>query len=320
MKVVFYGTPEFALPTLERLIDSSHEVVAVVTQPDRPAGRGRKLTPPPVKVRALEAGLPVIQYKSARDPELLETLRPYAPDVAVVVAYGNILPKTLLDLPKHGSLNIHASLLPKYRGAAPIQWAIVNGETKSGVSIMQMDEGMDTGPEVARAEVDILEDDDAISLSGMLSLQGSALMVEVLDELEAKGSLESTEQDHASATRAPMISKDDARINWSLNAEKVILMIRGFLPWPRAWTMKKEDRYAFTGAEACAAEWLPGNAFEDRIPTGAVLEALKGRGFAVKCGEKTAVLITRVQPPGKPEMGGFDAVNGGSVKIGDLFE
>lgn len=319
MKVVFYGTPDFALPTLERLLESKHEVVAVVTQPDRPAGRGRKLTPPPIKVRAEAEGLPIFQYKSARDPELAEKLKEFSPDVAVVVAYGNILPKSLLDLPKHGSLNVHASLLPKYRGAAPIQWAVVRGETKTGVTIMQMDEGLDTGPMVAVAEVDILEDDDAISLAYMLSLQGASLMVEVLDELESHGHLHAQEQDHANATKAPMISKDDARIDWSKPAEQIILLVRGFLPWPKAWTYLKDNRLSVTAAEACAPEWVPGNTFDERIPIGAIVEVLKGRGFAVKCGHNSVMLVKRVRIEGKPEMSAVDAVNGGLLKLGDIF-
>ncbi len=321
MKVLFYGTPEFAVPTLQHLLDSNHEVVAVVTQPDKPFGRGRKLKAPPIKELAEQHNIPVLQPTSVKKGDFLEAIKPFAPDVAVVVAYGKILPRAVLDLPRHGCINIHASLLPKYRGAAPIQWAVVNGEETTGVTIMQMEEGLDSGPIIAREEVPILEDDDANSVANMLSMVGAAKIVDVLDQLEAGGSLSMEPQDHEAATLAPLIKRDMARIDWTKSAEEIIWLIRGFLLWPKAFTTLKDSEIKIVGADACAPDWVPASAFTDDIEPGTVVEVLKRRGFVVKTGgDHGVVLITRVQPPGKPEMGAFDYVNGGGIDVGNIFK
>lgn len=320
MKVLFYGTPSFAVPALERLLESRHKVVAVVTQPDKPAGRGKKLTAPPVKALAEQHGLPVLQPASVRKPEFLAEITPLQPDVAVVVAYGKILPRAVLDLPRHGSINIHASILPKYRGAAPIQWAIINGERETGVTIMQMDEGLDSGPIIDIERMDILDDDDAESVANMLSMMGGAKIVEVLDRLESEGSLPRTEQDHEAATRAPLIEREMARIDWSRKAEEVILSIRGFLPWPKAFTTIGGKELKITGADGCHPDWVHEAAFREEVAPGTVVDILKGRGIVVRSGgEKGLVLVTRVQPEGKPQMGAADFVNGGGVEVGDVF-
>ena len=320
MRVVFFGTPTFAVPTLQMLLDSPHEVVAVVTQPDKPAGRGHKLNAPPVKVLALEHDIPVLQPKSVRTPEFAEQLRALAADVAVVVAYGKILPKAVLDAPRYGCLNVHASLLPAYRGAAPIQWAIINGEQHTGITIMQLDEGLDTGPMIARRELPILEDDDTLSLTNMLSYVGAELMVEVLAQLERDGSLPKEAQDPEKASYAPLIEREMARIDWSKPAEKILWAVRGFQPWPKTFTSLKGRELKITGAEACATEWVPESAFDERIKPGTVVEIFKGRGFVVRTGgEKGLVLVTRVQPPDKPEMGAQDFVNGGGLEIGTVL-
>lgn len=318
MRIVFFGSPEFAVPTLRMLLGSSHEVVAVVTQPDKVRGRGRKVSPTPVKALAEEHGIPVLQPTSVRTDEFLSDLQALQPDVAVVVAYGKIVPKSVLDTPVHGCLNIHASLLPAYRGAGPIQWAIINGETTTGVSIMQMDEGMDTGPVVAMKEVDILEDDDAISLANLLSHEGASLMEEVLDTLQASGKLESTPQDESKASHAPLIQRDMARIDWNTPTEKIICAVRGFMPWPKAYTTLKDTELKITGVDACHPDWVPPPAFRKEVPPGMVVEILKGRGFIVRTGgEKGVLLVTRVLPPGKGEMGAIDFVNGGGISVGD---
>ncbi len=320
MKVVFFGTPNFAVPTLQKLLEAGHEVAAVVTQPDKPAGRGLQMKAPPVKTFALEHGLRVLQPKSAKAPEFADELRAIAPEVAVVVAYGKILPRAVLDIPRHGCLNVHASLLPKYRGAAPIQWALINGETRTGVSIMQLDEGMDTGPVVSTVEVDILEDDDAVSLANMLSMMGAEEMRIVLERLAREGRLDSAPQDNAAATMAPLIERDTARIDWEMKAEDVILRIRGFLPWPKAWTMAGDREFKLISAEACAADWLVVKSVErDEILPGTVVDVLKGRGIVVKAGERTLVLVTRLQPQDKPVMKAADAVNGGLITVGTRF-
>ncbi|MDX2177739.1 MAG: methionyl-tRNA formyltransferase [Candidatus Sumerlaeia bacterium] len=317
MRVVFFGSPAFALPTLQMLIDSPHEVAAVVSQPDKPAGRGLRMTPPPVKELALANGLPVLQPEKVRTDAFAEELAALAPDVAVVVAYGKILPKRILETPRHGCLNIHASLLPKYRGAAPIQWAIVRGETKTGVSIMQLDEGMDTGAVVSTAEVDILEDDDARSLADMLSMVGADEMRKALERLAADGRLDATPQDHAQATMAPLIKRDDARIDWARSAEEIICAARGFVVWPQAFTANAGKELKITGVDACAADWVVAGALDDdRIPPGTVVDALKPRGFVVKTGNRGLLLVTKVKPEGGKEMGALDALNGGVVRIG----
>lgn len=308
------------MPALRALIESSHSVVASVSQPDKPAGRGRHLASPPVKRFALEHGIPVLQPASVRTEEFIAEVERLQPDVGVVVAYGKILPVPVLEAPRHGCLNIHASLLPAYRGAAPIQWAIINGEDKTGVTIMKMDEGMDTGPMVASRESPILEDDDAASLGALLSLEGARLMIEVLDTLEKEGELPLTGQDDEAASKAPLIRREMARIDWSQPAERIHCMVRGFLPWPKAFTTLNGRELKITGVEAVDPAWLPSTAFHERVPPGMVVDLFKGRGFAVRTGgEKEAVLVTKVQPPGKQEMGGSDFVNGGGVNVGDML-
>ncbi|MBI1289661.1 methionyl-tRNA formyltransferase [bacterium] len=320
MKVLFYGTPQFAVPTLERLLESKHEVVAVVTQPDKPSGRGMKLTASPVKVLAVSRGIPVLQPQSVKTEEFHAEIAKFAPDVAVVVAYGKILPRRVLDVPRHGSLNVHASLLPGYRGAAPIQWAIIRGETKTGVAIMQMDEGMDTGAVVDMREVPILEDDDTVSLGHMLSYTGAEAMVQTLDRLAEEGSLAATPQEHDKATYAPLIKREMARIDWTQAPEQLLCHIRGFQLWPKAFTALGAIELKITGADACSADWVPASAFDDRVAPGTIVEVFKGRGFAVRTGgERGVITITRVQPPGKPEMGAFDFLNGGGAEVGKVL-
>ncbi|MCB2155928.1 methionyl-tRNA formyltransferase [bacterium] len=320
MKVAFFGTPDFAVITLERLLASSHEVVAVVTQPDKPAGRGRKLTPPPVKVLAEQSGLPVHQPKSVRGEEFRRQLADLSVDVAVVVAYGKILPKELLEVPRHGFLNVHASLLPKYRGAAPIQWALVNGEETTGVSIMQIDEGLDTGPVLARHSVDILEDDDARSMMETLSVYGADLMITVLDMIEEHGHAHAEAQDDSKATMAPLIHREDAHIDWSKPAESIIWMVRGFQLWPGAHTtFNKGQALKITGMEAVDPTWVSTDWQDKAVPEGTVVETLRNRGFVVKTGHGGLVLVTRAQPAGKKEMDAHALVNGGVIDVGTQF-
>ncbi len=320
MKILFFGTPHFAVPTLQRLIESPHKIAGVITQPDKPKGRGRKLAPPPVKELALEHDLHVLQPRSVKKEDFHQEIAALDADAAVVVAYGKILPSAVLETPRHGCLNIHASLLPQYRGAAPIQWALANCEQKTGITIMQMDEGMDRGPIIAQQEIDILEDDDAISVSNMLSMVGAELMAQVLDDLEKNGDLAKEPQDDSQASMAPLIERDMARIDWGESAEKIICRVRGFLPWPKAFTSLNGKELKITAAEACDKAWVPATAFDERLPTGSLVEILKSRGFVVKCGgEEGLVLVTRVQPEGKPEMGAFDFYNGGGIGIGDLL-
>ncbi len=318
MRVVFMGTPEFALPALERLIESPHEIVAVVTQPDRPAGRGRKLKAPPVKERALRAGLPVLQPEKLRKEKFHETLAALAPDVAVVVAYGKILPREVLEVPRHGCLNIHASLLPKYRGAAPIQRAMAEGETTTGVTIMKIDEGLDTGPMVCAEEVDILDDDDHVSLANTLSVVGADLMMRALAQLERDGSLPLTPQDGSQATLAPPITREDARIDWSAGNERVICLTRAMLPWPVAWTTCKNGEFKVLAAEPLTDEFGDAIRPGPQVRPGQVFALVKGRGIAVATGDG-AVLLTRLQLPGRAPADAAALINGRIVEEGEIL-
>src|SRR5262249_52046399 len=232
LRVAFMGSPEFAGPPLGA-VPAPHDVAVVVTQPDKPAGRGRHVEPPPVKLVAERAGVPVLQPRSARAPELVDALRRFAPDVAVVVAYGKILPQAVLDVPRHGCLNVHASLLPRYRGAAPIQWAIIRGETETGITIMKLDAGMDTGPMLLRRAVAIAEEDTAGTLAARLAPLGAELMREALVRLEA-GAQGAAPPDGAGATPAPLLKKEDGRIDWTRPARAARDLVRGVDPWPGA--------------------------------------------------------------------------------------
>jgi methionyl-tRNA formyltransferase len=238
LKVLFYGTPEFALPTLESLLEC-HTVVAAVTQPDKPAGRGRHLSPPPVKERALAAGLPVLQPPRLRDPGWPERLRELDADVAVVVAFGQILPKAVLDVPSRGSINVHGSVLPRYRGAAPIAWAIIRGETEAGITTFQMDPGMDTGDVLLTESTPIDPEETAGELSARMSVMGARVLIRTLDALDT---LTAVPQDHARATLAPRLKKEDGWLRFGEPAASLVNRVRGTNPWPGAAVMTPAGR------------------------------------------------------------------------------
>ncbi len=246
MRVLFYGTPEFALPTLDALLER-HTVVAAITQPDRPAGRGQRLSPPPVKARAERAGVPVIQPPRIRDPGWPERLAELEPDIAVVVAFGQILPKAVLDVPRRGSINVHASLLPRYRGAAPIAWAIIRGETETGITTFQMDPGMDTGGMLLSESTGIGPDETAAELSARLSEIGARVMIRTLDELD---SLAPKPQDHAQATLAPRLKKEDGWLRLGEPARELVNRVRGGNPWPGASVITPAGRLIIWRAAA----------------------------------------------------------------------
>lgn len=235
MKLIFMGTPDFAVPCLERLIEAGHEIAAVFSQPDKPRGRKMILTPPEVKVCALKHGLTVYQPKSLRNDEAMELIKEIAPDCIVVAAYGKILPKAMLELPKYGCINVHGSLLPKYRGSAPIQWSVINGEKETGVTIMQMAEGVDTGDMLYQKAIPIGIDDTAESMFEKLSDLGGEMIVEALDLLE-EGKLTPIKQDETLATHAPMLNKEIAVIDWNKSALEVHNLVRGLYSWPIAQT------------------------------------------------------------------------------------
>ncbi|OQX05842.1 MAG: methionyl-tRNA formyltransferase [Desulfobacteraceae bacterium IS3] len=234
-RIVFMGTPDFAVPALESLHRNGYDVALVVTQPDRPKGRGRKLLPPPVKTSALSLGYETIQPESVKTPEFAERLRQTDADIFVVVAFGHILPKSVLDIPKTAAINIHASLLPKYRGPAPIQRAVINGEKESGVTTMFMDKGLDTGDILLSEPLEITEDDTAGSLHDRLSILGADLLIKTLKAF-AENTIQPVTQNHEQATYAPMLKKEDGRIDWTKPARNIETFIRGMNPWPGAFT------------------------------------------------------------------------------------
>ncbi|MES1955593.1 methionyl-tRNA formyltransferase [Salinisphaera hydrothermalis] len=299
MRIVFAGTPEFALPTLQAIADSGHELVAVFTQPDRPAGRGRKLKPSPVKAAALDLGLPVFQpEKLKKNAEALEQLAALEPDVMVVVAYGLILPKAVLELPTYGCLNVHASLLPRWRGAAPIARAIEAGDAETGVTIMQMDVGLDTGDMLAVRRWPIDETTTAGALHDALAAQGGAALVEVLDALP--DGLKPEPQDDAKATYAAMLDKAEAAVDWSQPAMRIARLVRAFSPWPVVHAELDGDRVRFWQA-------VSRNTSAAAEPGTVVAVGRDGIDIATVDG---ILRVTELQLPGKRRMSAADAANG----------
>jgi methionyl-tRNA formyltransferase len=233
MRVVFLGTPGFAVPTLEALVSAGHDVICVVTQPDRPRGRGRLLTASPVKEAAQRRHLAVYQPERIRRPDAVAALAALRPEAMVVVGYGQIIPQSVIDIPRHGIINVHASLLPKYRGAGPVQWAIANGEIRTGVTTMRIDAGLDTGDMLLKAETDIGPEETAVELGMRLAAKGAALLIETLANI---ASIVPQKQDAAQATYAPLLKKDDGVIDWRQPAQTIHNRVRGFQPWPGAYT------------------------------------------------------------------------------------
>lgn len=290
-RIIFMGTPDFAVPCLEALIKSQDEVVAVITQPDRRAGRGKKTTPPPVKVCAESAGIPVLQPSKIRTDEFRETLASFNPDLMVVVAYGRILPLSLLELPPLGCINVHGSLLPRHRGAAPIQWAIMEGDSEVGVTVMQMDEGMDTGDMLLPATTETTDHETAGTLFTKLSELGASTLVNALDLLR-HGKLVPIPQDHTLATKAPPLKKEDGLLDWTMSARKLHCRIRGLDPWPSSYTYLDGKRFRFFSPEVVHKK--------SDEPPGTLLAA-DVMGLLIATGEEM-LLIKEIQPEGKKRM------------------
>ncbi len=305
MRVAFLGTPVFAVPPLDALGRAGHELVAVVAQPDRPAGRGQALREPATKAWARARDVPVLQPEKVRDGKLAAELRALRPDVLCVAAYGRILGKDLLELAPFGALNVHGSLLPRYRGAAPIQWAIASGERETGVSIMQMDEGLDTGDVLLQRAVPIAPDDTAETLAPRLAALGGEALAEAL-ELLAKGELVPVRQDASKATLAPILEKEHGKVDWSRPAAEIANRLRGFTPWPGAWTTLDGRTVKLLAATASAA---PGGAPAPGASPGSARKEA-GRGLAVACGAGTSLLVTRLQPEGKAAQDALAFLNG----------
>jgi methionyl-tRNA formyltransferase len=299
MRIVFLGTPEFAVPSLEALVRAGHDVAAVFTQPDRPKGRGKQLAQSPVKVAAKRLGIPVHQPERIRRPGSIETLQNLGAEVMVVVGYGQIIPQSIIDLPAHGILNVHASLLPKYRGAAPIQWSIANGETETGVTIMRIDAGLDTGNILLKARTAIRPEETAPELSARLAPLGADLLMQAIAAIE-DGSARYEKQNDAEATYAPMLKKEDGMIDWSQPAQTIYNRFRGFQPWPGAYTTFRGQQLTITEAA------LPGNA--PQITPGAFV-AHDGT-LLVGCGSGTALELCEIQLAGKKRMKAEAFLNG----------
>jgi methionyl-tRNA formyltransferase len=296
-RIVFMGTPEFACPTLRMLLERGEEVVAVVTREDKPSGRGQKLTPPPVKVLAQEHGVPVLQPQKVRTPEFLDAIRALEPDLAVVIAYGKILPQALLDIPKFGSINIHASLLPRWRGAAPINWSIVAGDAETGVTTMMMDAGLDTGDMLVKRSTRIDPDEDSSSLHDRLCVIGAEAMDETLDLL-ARENLAREKQDDALMTYAPMLKKEDGLIDWSKGAEEIKNLVRGLSPWPGAYSFIAGEYVKICRVRTTAGTGVPGT----------VISADK-EGIDIACGVGT-VVIEELQLQGRKRLAARDFLAG----------
>lgn len=308
MRLIFMGTPDAAVPTLSRCLEDGHEVVAVWTQPDRPAGRGNRLHQPPVKEFALARGLTVHQPAKIRTEEALGAFSSYNADVAVVVAYGRILPPAFLNTPFRGCINVHFSMLPFYRGAAPVNWAIARGERLTGVTTMQMDEGLDTGSILLQREERMIETETAPELMSRLSIVGAELLSETLQRLDE---IEARAQDEEKATFAPMLTREDGLVNWAFDATQIERRVRGFQPWPNAFTSYHSHRLVIRRAEA-----LHDYARSSSGDGGEIMEA-HGDELIVACGDATALRLVEVQPEGKRRMTARDFMNGAHVRAGE---
>lgn len=302
MRIVFMGTPDFAVPSLQALIDAGHDVCAVYTQPDKPQGRKQILTAPPVKTLALEHDIPVFQPNTLKNEDEQARLRELAPEVIIVVAYGKLLPKAVLDIPPHGCINVHGSLLPRWRGAAPIQWAVIAGDEMAGVTTMQMAEGLDTGDMLLTYETKVGEKETAGELFDRLAQSGAELLIQTLVKLDE---ITPRPQDDAQSCYAHMLDKQMAVIDWNKSAHEIDCLIRGLNPWPIALTTLSGERLKVFAAEKAAGNGEPGT----------VLEADPKKGLTVACGEG-ALGLTEIQLVGGKRMKATDFLRGHAIEVG----
>jgi methionyl-tRNA formyltransferase len=308
MRVVFMGTPEFAVPSLEALLKSDDQVVGIVTQPDRPKGRGQSLTSSPIKLIAERERLPFVQPTKMKDPAFLDALTAWKPDLITVTAFGRILPLAILKLPPRGCINVHGSLLPKYRGAGPIQWAIMKGETETGITTMLMDEGMDTGAILLQERLAIGPEDTAGTLSPRLAELGGRLLIMTLSQLKA-GTLVPRQQDHSQATLAPMLKKEDGAIDWTMSASAIDNRIRGLTPWPGAYTFAGEERWIIWRAAAMAEQ--------AKEMAGTVTQVTKD---AIHVATGHGVLVLReLQPANRRRMTASQYLAAHSISVGSVL-
>lgn len=316
LKIIFCGTPAFALPSLRELIaQHDFQIAGVITQPDRPRGRGKEVASSPVKETAVAARIPVYQPQKIRAEESHEYFREAAPDVVVIIAYGQIIPTRLIEIPRLGWINLHGSLLPKYRGAAPIHWAIASGESRTGLTTMRIDSGLDTGPTLLKYETEIAPNEKAPELYARLAEAGAPLMVETLRGL-AGGTLTATPQDNSQATLAPPLKKEDGRIDWSLPAQQIYNRIRGFQPWPGAFTSFRGKQCSIWGNPApdhsVAVAATMGNAVPGTI-------SMNGAEVDVACGQDSALRLEFAQLEGRNKISASEFVNGARLARGERF-
>ena len=298
------GTAQFAVPTLKKLLESGHEVIGVVTQPDRPSGRGRETRISPVKQAALDSGIPIYQPERVRSDDFIALVREMSPDAIVVAAFGQIIPKAILDIPRLGSINVHGSLLPKYRGAAPVHYALFNGEAVTGVTTMLMDPGLDTGPILLQNEVEVQPDDNEGTLEPRLAEVGADLLIETLDLLQ-KGAITPKPQDNSAASYAPSIKKEDCRIDWNQDSRTIVNRVRGCTPRPGAFAFYRDSMLRIWSCKAGDGE--PGS-------PGEVIEVSQA-GILVRAG-RGSVLLTEVQPENRKRMKAGDFARGYGITVG----
>lgn len=309
MKIIYMGTPNFAVYPLEKLFESKYDISLVVSQEDKPKGRGKKLLPTPVKERALELGLEVYQPHNINSEESIKKIKDIKPDFIVVAAYGQILRSEILSIPKYGCINIHASLLPKYRGAAPINWVIINGENETGVTIMNMNEGLDTGDILLKERIDITEEDDSITIHDKLSNLGGKLIVKALDGVK-DGYIEPKEQDHTKATYASMIHKKTGRIDWNKSGEDIKNLIRGLKPWPFAYTFYQDANVKIHKVKVID-KFIEGQ-------NGQIIK-VNEEGVFVNTND-SCIVIEELQFPGKKKMSVSEFIRGNNIEVGIVLE
>jgi len=310
MKIVFFGSPASALPSLKKILETDHIVELIISQPDKPSGRGKKLIPPPVKKMALDLNIPCYQpLRIKKDQNALDVIKKIQPDLNVVVAYGQIIPSSIIYLPKYNSVNIHFSLLPKFRGASPVQWTLLGGEEKTGITIFELVEKMDEGDILAQEEVDVFPGENAAELEARLAQTGANLLIKTIAQIDK---IKRRKQDHSQAIYAPKIKKEDGQIVWSENALLIERQVRAFTPWPSAFAFLLEKRIKI----------LKGRIIENKASLlsfpGEILRIEK-EGIEVCCGKKSIFLIESLQPENRKKMDAYAFSLGGKVKPGDNF-
>ncbi|NIO49164.1 MAG: methionyl-tRNA formyltransferase [Candidatus Aminicenantes bacterium] len=310
MKIVFFGSPALGLPSLKKLLEAGHSIALIITQPDRPSGRGKKLMPCPIKKAALDLNISFYQpVKIRKDQTALDKIKEIKPDLNVVVAYGQIIPSSIIYLPRYNSLNVHFSLLPKFRGASPVQWALLNGEEKTGITIFELNEKMDEGDILMQEEMNIFPDENAAELEDRLAQKGADLLIKTIAQIDK---LKHIKQDHSQATYAPKISKEDGKIDWTKSSITIERQVRAFTPWPSAFTFFKDIRLKIHKGRKIEKEAPPGSS------AGEILR-IKKEGIQVCCGEGGTYLIESLQPENRKRMDAYAFFLGAEIKPRDKF-